>query len=115
MSTPSPADATLDLDVLARVGLALADDSRRRLLVALVDAPRYPSDLADHLGLSRANVSNHLACLRGCGLVAAEPEGRRVRYELADPRLASALRSLLAVVPSPDPSLCAASGTEECC
>lgn len=87
-----------DLDVLARVGTALADDSRRRILCSLLDGPRYPADLADELGLTRANTSNHLACLRGCGLVVAEPEGRRVRYELADPRLGDALRSLTEVV-----------------
>ncbi|HZM75770.1 MAG TPA: hypothetical protein VFC19_08595 [Candidatus Limnocylindrales bacterium] len=38
---------------------------------------------------TRQNLSNHLACLRGCGLVVAVPEGRRSRYELTDPRLAS--------------------------
>lgn len=87
-----------DLDVLGRVGTALADDSRRRILRSLLEGPRYPAELADELGLTRANTSNHLACLRGCGLVVAEPEGRRVRYELADPRLGEALRSLAEVV-----------------
>ena len=40
----------------------------------------------------------NLACLRGCGLVKATREGRQVRYELADPRLAGALRELARVV-----------------
>jgi DNA-binding transcriptional ArsR family regulator len=105
----------LDTDVLARVGLALADDSRRRLLVALIDGPGYPSELADDLALTRANVSNHLACLRGCGLVVAEPEGRRVRYELADPRLGQALRNLLKLVLAVDPSVCPAADDDGCC
>ncbi|KWW98562.1 Regulatory protein ArsR [Carbonactinospora thermoautotrophica] len=85
-------------EAMDRVGRALADTTRRRLLLALLDGPSYPARLADHLGLTRANVSNHLACLRGCGLVVATPEGRQVRYELADPRLAHALRDLLDVV-----------------
>jgi DNA-binding transcriptional ArsR family regulator len=84
----------IDLEALARIGTALADDTRRRLLVELLDGPRYPGELVAALGLSKANVSNHLACLRGCGLVVAEPQGRRVRYELADARFASALRAL---------------------
>jgi ArsR family transcriptional regulator, cadmium/lead-responsive transcriptional repressor len=105
----------VDLDVLARLGQALADDSRRRLLVALMDGPAYPSDLADALGLTRANVSNHLACLRGCGLVAAEPEGRRVRYELADARLGRALRDLLELVLAVDPGACSDSELNDCC
>jgi DNA-binding transcriptional ArsR family regulator len=105
----------MDTDVLARVGLALADGSRRRLLMALLDGPAYPSQLADTLGLTRANVSNHLACLRGCGLVVAEPEGRQVRYDLADPRLGHALRQLLDVVLATDPRFCPAADDEACC
>lgn len=88
----------VDAAALARVGTALADENRRRLLLALLHGPAYPSDLAEHLSMTRGNVSNHLACLRGCGLVRAVADGRRVRYELADPRLAHALAELAALV-----------------
>jgi DNA-binding transcriptional ArsR family regulator len=110
MSSAAP---TVDLGVLARVGTALADGSRRRLLVALLERPGYPAELADELGLTRANVSNHLACLRGCGLVVAEAEGRRVRYELAAPRLADALRQLLNIVLATNPDLCPAAADDD--
>ena len=88
----------VDAEALGRVGTALADPTRRRLLLSLVEGPAFPSGLADRLGLTRANVSNHLACLRGCGLVVTVPVGRRVRYELADPRLAGALAQLASLV-----------------
>lgn len=88
----------IDLDALGRVGTALADATRRRILVALLDGPRYPAELAASLGLSKANTSNHLSCLRGCGLVVGVAEGRRVRYELADARLAHALDDLVGLV-----------------
>jgi DNA-binding transcriptional ArsR family regulator len=91
----------VDLSALARVGTALADDTRRRMLVALLEGAAYPSDLADDLGLSRPNVSNHLACLRGCGLVVAEAEGRRQRYRLSDPKLAHALSDLCGLALAP--------------
>ena len=107
--------SAVDLDALGRVGLALADDTRRRILVRLIEGPAYPSDLADELDATRANVSNHLGCLRGCGLVVAQPEGRRVRYELADRRLGRALRDLLAMVLVPDPATCPSSADEGCC
>lgn len=102
-------------EVLARFGHALSDATRCRVLLALRDAPAYPADLADLLGVSRQGVSNHLACLRGCGLVVAVPQGRRVRYELADPRLAHALGDLLGVVLATDPAACAAAEREGCC
>ena len=82
------------LDTLSRVGTAMADGVRRQILVQLTDGPRYPGELADALGESRANISNHLACLRGCGLVRATREGRQIRYDLASRKLARALRLL---------------------
>ena len=83
------------VESLNRVGRALADPTRCRILVCLLQGPHYPTELAEHLALTKANVSNHLACLRGCGLVVATQEGRRQRYELIDPRLAHALGDLV--------------------
>jgi DNA-binding transcriptional ArsR family regulator len=74
--------------------MALADPTRRRVLVQLIDSPGYPAEMAEDFGTSRANLSNHLTCLCECGLVTATAEGRRVRYELADQRLAEGLRIL---------------------
>ncbi len=88
---------------LARLGRALADPTRCRILVALLDGPGYPAQLAERLELTRSNVSNHLSCLRGCGLVVATYQGRQVRYELADPHLRRALGQLLDVVLAVDP------------
>ncbi|GAB3603317.1 Cd(II)/Pb(II)-sensing metalloregulatory transcriptional regulator CmtR [Microbacterium aureliae] len=89
---------TTRLDVMNRLGRAMADPTRSRILLSLLEAPGYPAELADSLELTRANVSNHLSCLRGCGLVVATPEGRRTRYEIADPHLSQGLRQLLEAV-----------------
>lgn len=102
-------------EVLARFGHALSDSTRARLLLALREGPAYPADLAEQLGVTRQNLSNHLACLRGCGLVVSVPEGRRSRYELADARLAHALGDLLGVVLAVDPRACPSAETEGCC
>lgn len=101
--------------VLGRFGHALSDPKRARILLTLRDAPAYPSELADALGISRQSLSNNLACLRGCGLVVAVPEGRRTRYELADAKIGHALADLLEVVLAVDPEFCAASAAEGCC
>jgi DNA-binding transcriptional ArsR family regulator len=66
-------------------------------------AVQFTGRLAEELGLSRSNVSNHLSCLRGCGLVVASYEGRQVRYDLADAHLARALRELVQVVLAVEP------------
>jgi ArsR family transcriptional regulator, cadmium/lead-responsive transcriptional repressor len=82
------------MGTLSRIGMALADPTRRRVLVQLIDGPAYPAEMAEEFGTTRANLSNHLTCLRECGLVTATAEGRRVRYDLADQRLADGLRIL---------------------
>jgi DNA-binding transcriptional ArsR family regulator len=106
---------TADAQVLARFGHALSDPTRSRLLLALREGPAYPSELADQLGVSRTNLSNHLACLRGCGLVVVVPEGRRSRYELADQRLAHALGDLLELALAVDPeSACPVDADGDC-
>lgn len=84
------------LDVVQRLGRAMADPTRSRILLTLLDGPGYPAALARDLDLTRSNVSNHLACLRDCGIVVAEPEGRQTRYEIADPHLTLALNALVA-------------------
>ncbi|TDF95010.1 ArsR family transcriptional regulator [Arthrobacter terricola] len=95
-------------EVLARFGKALADPTRAAVLMRLKDGPAYSGDLADAIGVSKQVLSNHLACLRDCGLVVAESEGRRVRYELSDAKLAHALGDLLGVILSVEPvCLCA--------
>jgi ArsR family transcriptional regulator, cadmium/lead-responsive transcriptional repressor len=80
---------------LARVGTALADPVRQRILVSLVDQPTTPTALVEQLGVSKTVLSNHLACLRGCGLVVGEHAGRTITYRLVSDHLAHALKDLM--------------------
>lgn len=96
--------AALGSDALARFGCALSDPTRAEILLILREGPGYPSELADRIGVSRQILSNHLACLRGCGLVVVAPEGRRSRYELTDPRIAHALDDIVGLVLAVDPA-----------
>ena len=80
----------------------MADPNRSRILIGLLDTPGYPAELARDLDLTRSNVSNHLSCLLGCGLVTATAEGRQTRYEIADPHLTHAITELMSVVVAVD-------------
>lgn len=86
------------LDVMQRLGRAMADPTRSRILDRLLEGPCNPAQLARDLQLTPSNVSNHLSCLRGCGLVVVTPRGRRADYEIADPHLVRALTALVDVV-----------------
>lgn len=106
------------LDVMHRLGRAMADPTRARILLLLLERPGYPAMLARELELTRTNVSNHLACLRDCGIVVGEAEGRQTRYEIADPHLTRAIEALLEVTLAVDtdaPCMDAACPIEGCC
>lgn len=107
--------ASTTLHALARFGHALSDSTRVQILTLLSESPRYPADMADAIGATRQSISNHLACLRGCGLVISEASGRRTRYKLADDRINHAIKDLREIVLHTDPALCPSLEREECC
>jgi len=104
-----------DIIPLTRFGHALSDSTRSRMLEMLSEGPCYPADMVDKLSSTKQSISNHLACLRGCGLVITTNEGRRTRYELADERISHALNDLRQIVLSTDPAFCEKSNEKECC
>jgi DNA-binding transcriptional ArsR family regulator len=77
--------------VKAKLFRGFADPSRLSILEALRDNPLTVTEIIEATGLSQSNVSNHLSCLHGCGLVARDQKGRYVIYQLSDPRVASLL------------------------
>lgn len=85
---------TLDATTLkAKLFRGFADSSRLAILEGLRNGPATVSALVEYTGLSQSNVSNHLSCLRDCGLVSSNQQGRYVIYQLSDVRV-SALLSL---------------------
>ena len=91
---------------LARFGHALSDSTRVQILVLLSKGPHHPADMADIIQVTRQSISNHLSCLKGCGLAIQESVGRRTSYRLADPRIKHALQDLQEVVLDIDPIFC---------
>jgi DNA-binding transcriptional ArsR family regulator len=75
----------------AKLFRGLADLSRLSLLEALCDGPLTVTTLIERTGLTQSNVSNHLACLRDCGLVSASRQQRYTLYQLSDERVATLL------------------------
>lgn len=66
---------------------ALAEPARLEILTHLSTGEHRVGDLVEHLGLAQSTVSQHLACLRDCGLVAVRPQGRSSWFSLAAPAL----------------------------
>jgi DNA-binding transcriptional ArsR family regulator len=77
------------IELLAKLFRGFADSSRLSILNALRDGPLTVTQIVEETGLSQSNTSNHLGCLRDCGLVSREQRGRSVSYQFSDDRVAN--------------------------
>ena len=83
-----PTQAALPaIEPKAKLFRGFADPSRLRIVDSLREGPKAVTRICEETGLTQSNVSNHLACLLGCRLVAREPRGRFAYYRLADERI----------------------------
>ena len=82
---------TTNLSVKARFFRGFSDPSRLKILESLRAGELTVGAIVEKTALSQSNVSNHLSCLRDCGLVAAEQRGKFVAYSLSDPRVSELL------------------------
>ncbi len=92
---------TSSIALQAKLFRGFGDPSRLGILNALRNGPLTVTELVEVTGLSQPNVSNHLGCLRDCGLAVPEQDGRYVTYHLSDDRVGELLalaESLLADV-----------------
>lgn len=61
---------------------AIADPTRRAILVLIATQAMTPNALAEHFDSTRQAVSKHLKILIECELVKQEFQGREIYYEL---------------------------------
>ena len=73
---------------------SLSHPARLVLLCRLVEGPASVSELENFVTLPQAEVSKHLARLRGDGLVSANRKGRNISYALTDDRTARVVKLL---------------------
>jgi ArsR family transcriptional regulator, cadmium/lead-responsive transcriptional repressor len=81
----------IGVELKAKLFRGFADPSRLSILEALRHGPLTVGQILEATDLSQSNASNHLACLRDCGLVVGEQDGRFTRYELSDKRVGKLL------------------------
>lgn len=70
---------------MARTFRTMGDESRLKILRALMSGPITVSQIVEATGQSQANVSKHLSILARCELVNRRKEGTRVWYGIKDP------------------------------
>ena len=89
----SPSDA-----LLAKFARGLGDPTRLRILRLLLEKPRSVNEIIGFLSAPQSRVSNHLACLKWCGYVATERQGRTITYRVIDARVRTVIELILDIV-----------------
>nr|WP_246056572.1 metalloregulator ArsR/SmtB family transcription factor [Cellulomonas cellasea] len=114
LSDPVDTDEGPALEAAACLFRGFGDPSRLRILRHLALGEHRVVDLTEHLGLAQSTVSQHLACLRDCGLVTSRPHGRASVHRLTHPEalldVLSAAERLLGLT-GDAVTLCPTSGT----
>ena len=61
---------------------ALADDTRQKILVMLLDGEKCVSDIVEAFDMSQPTISHHLGILKRFHLVTSRKEGKLVFYDI---------------------------------
>lgn len=76
----------------ARICKAFANATRLQMLDFLGKRDWAASDLQEQLGISKANLSQHVAILKAAGIVGTRRKGRQVYFSLTMPEVKNACR-----------------------
>jgi len=79
------------IQMQSKLFCGFGDPARLTILQTLRTGPMTVTEIVTATQLSQPNTSNHLRCLRECGLVTAEQQGKYVFYRLSDLRIATLL------------------------
>ncbi len=78
----------------AAIFKALSNPTRVHLLELLCKKERWASELQEGLGISKANLSQHLSVLRAAGVIATQREGKQLYCGIALPEVKVATATL---------------------
>lgn len=77
----------LNSELIAKFFHGLSNPTRFRIALALLDCKKNVSELVEDLGMKQSQISNQLACLKWCGYVSTQQEGKFIYYQITDDRV----------------------------
>ncbi len=75
------------LGLKAKMFRGFADETRLAILESLRKGEKTVTEISESLQQNQSNTSNHLACLRDCGLVDARRDGKNIYYSIASKKV----------------------------
>jgi DNA-binding transcriptional ArsR family regulator len=85
------------VDVKAKFLRGFSDRTRLQILECIQGKEKTVTQIVDELQGNQSNISQHLACLKGCGIIVSRQEGKYIYYSLRNEQISQLLHAIDAV------------------
>jgi DNA-binding transcriptional ArsR family regulator len=82
----------VDMDMKIKFLHGFSHKVRIQILECIKDEEKTVSQIVTDLDVSQSSVSQHLACLKGCGLIVGRQEGKYMYYSLRNQQVRDLLK-----------------------
>lgn len=80
------------MDIKLKFIRGFADKTRIQILECIKEQEKTVSQIVQELNGNQSNISQHLSCLKGCGLIIGRQEGKFVYYSLRNEQVKQLLQ-----------------------
>jgi len=81
----------IDLDVKVKFLQGFSNKTRVQILECLKENEKTVSQIVHEVEATQSSISQHLSCLRECGLIVSRQEGKYVYYKIRNEKIGSLL------------------------
>lgn len=81
----------VDIDMKAELIHGFSNKTRLQILECIQHQEKTVSQIVEEIDGNQSSISQHLACLRGCGLIVSRQEGKYVYYSIRNEHVSKLL------------------------
>ncbi|MGO4544118.1 ArsR/SmtB family transcription factor [Paenibacillus sp. 2TAB23] len=104
-------------EVKAKFIRGFSDKTRLQILESIKNTEKTVSEIVEALNGNQSNISQHLACLKGCGIIVSRQHGKYIYYSLRNGEIALLLDVMESVFTQVEEEVAACERNDEldCC
>lgn len=87
-----------DIDMKVKLIHGFSNKTRLQILECIKDQERTVSQIVEEINGNQSNISQHLACLKGCGIIVGRNEGKYCFYSLRNQHIRDLLTMFDAIL-----------------
>ncbi|MDO6654401.1 metalloregulator ArsR/SmtB family transcription factor [Anaerobacillus sp. 1_MG-2023] len=78
---------TVDIDMKVKLIHGFSNKTRIQILESIKDVEKTVSEIVQEVNGNQSNISQHLTCLKGCGIIVGRNEGKYCYYGLRNQQI----------------------------